>query len=98
MRVVMSQVCRSTVADALSDHAAADVAARMGTAGRRRALRRGIAWSLLAVLVPVVLSACGSASKMAPGTASVVSAPARIAHTRLGAIGYRVVGSAPRWS
>jgi pimeloyl-ACP methyl ester carboxylesterase len=30
---------------------------------------------------------------MAPGTASVVSAPVRIAHTRLGAVGYRVVGS-----
>src|ERR1700729_4404720 len=32
---------------------------------------------------------------MAPGTASVVSAPVRIAHTRLGAVGYRVVGSGP---
>ena len=32
---------------------------------------------------------------MAPGTASVVSAPVRVAHTRLGAVGYRVVGSGP---
>src|SRR6202042_3347311 len=39
--------------------------------------------------------ACGSAPGMAPGTASVVSAPVRIAHTRLGAVGYRVVGSGP---
>ena len=29
------------------------------------------------------------------GTALVVSAPVRIAHTRLGAIGYRVVGTGP---
>ena len=50
---------------------------------------------LVAVLVSVALSACGSAPGMAPGTASVVSAPVRIAHTRLGAVGYRVVGSGP---
>jgi pimeloyl-ACP methyl ester carboxylesterase len=47
------------------------------------------------MLMPVALSACGSAPVKAPGTASVVSAPARIAHTRLGTIGYRVVGSGP---
>jgi pimeloyl-ACP methyl ester carboxylesterase len=50
---------------------------------------------LVAVLVSFALSACGSSPGMAPGTASVVSAPVRIAHTRLGAIGYRVVGSGP---
>jgi pimeloyl-ACP methyl ester carboxylesterase len=47
------------------------------------------------MVVSFALSACGSAPPMAPGTASVVSAPVRIAHTRLGAIGYRVVGSGP---
>jgi hypothetical protein len=41
------------------------------------------------------LSACASSPGKAPGTASVVSAPVRIAHTKLGAIGYRVVGSGP---
>jgi pimeloyl-ACP methyl ester carboxylesterase len=58
-------------------------------------LRRGIAWGLAAVLVSVALSACGSSPGMAPGTASVVSAPVRTAHTRLGAVGYRAVGSGP---
>ena len=47
------------------------------------------------VVVSVALSACGSAPGLAPGTASVVSAPVRVAHTRLGAVGYRVVGSGP---
>jgi pimeloyl-ACP methyl ester carboxylesterase len=64
-------------------------------AGLATALRRGIAWGLVAVLVSFALSACGSSPGMAPGTSSVVSAPVRIAHTRLGAIGYRVVGSGP---
>jgi pimeloyl-ACP methyl ester carboxylesterase len=41
------------------------------------------------------LSACASSPGKAPGTASVVSAPVRIAHTKLGAVGYRVVGSGP---
>ena len=98
MRVARSPVCRSTVAGAISGRAAADVAdvaARMRAAGGWRAVRRGIAVGLLAVLVPVALSACGSAPKMAPGTAAVVSAPVGIAHTRLGAVGYRVVGSGP---
>jgi pimeloyl-ACP methyl ester carboxylesterase len=62
---------------------------------RLLAQRRGIAWGSVAVLVSVALSACSSAPKIAPGTASVVSAPVRIAHTRLGAVGYRVVGSGP---
>src|SRR6185437_2297814 len=44
----------------------------------------------------VALSGCGSAApRLAPGTASVVSAPVRVAHTRLGAVGYRVVGTGP---
>jgi pimeloyl-ACP methyl ester carboxylesterase len=56
---------------------------------------RRIALGLVAVLISLALSACGSAPGKAPGTASVVSAPVRIAHTRLGAIGYRVVGNGP---
>jgi pimeloyl-ACP methyl ester carboxylesterase len=58
-------------------------------------LRRGIALGLAAVLLSFALSACGSSPRRSPGTASVVSAPVRIAHTRLGAVGYRVVGSGP---
>jgi len=50
---------------------------------------------LAMVVVSVALSACGSTPGLAPGTASVVSAPVRVAHTRLGAVGYRVVGSGP---
>jgi len=60
-----------------------------------RALQRGIALGLAMVVVSFALSACGSAPGLAPGTASVVSAPVRVAHTRLGAVGYRVVGSGP---
>jgi pimeloyl-ACP methyl ester carboxylesterase len=58
-------------------------------------LRRGTLSGLVAVLVSAALSACGPAPEIAPGTASVVSAPARIAHTKLGAVGYRVVGTGP---
>jgi len=61
----------------------------------RRASRRGIAVGLAAVLASFALGACGSSPGEAPGTASVVSAPVRIAHTSLGAVGYRVVGSGP---
>jgi pimeloyl-ACP methyl ester carboxylesterase len=60
-----------------------------------RALRRAVPAGLAAVLVSFALSACGSAPGEAPGTASVVSAPVRIAHTSLGDVGYRVVGSGP---
>ena len=50
----------------------------------------------VAALAAAVLGACGSsAPAAAPGTASVVSAPVRVAHTRLGAVGYREVGSGP---
>ncbi len=58
-------------------------------------LTGGAVLGLVAVLVSFALSACGSSPGIAPGTASVVSAPVRIAHTRLGAVGYRVVGSGP---
>ena len=58
-------------------------------------LRRGIALGLGAVLASAALGGCGSAPAKAPGTASVVSAPVRVAHTRLGTVGYRVVGSGP---
>ena len=85
---------RPEVADAISGRTAPNVTARTRAADGWRALWRGIALGL-AVLVSFALSACGSAPAMAPGTALVVSAPVRIAHTRLGAIGYRVVGSGP---
>ena len=61
----------------------------------RRPLRRAIAVGLAAVLVSGMLGACGSSPGMAPGTASVVSAPVRTAHTSLGAVSYRVVGTGP---
>jgi pimeloyl-ACP methyl ester carboxylesterase len=48
---------------------------------------------LAAALAALALSACGSS--LAPGTASVVSAPVRVAHTRLGSVGYRAVGTGP---
>jgi pimeloyl-ACP methyl ester carboxylesterase len=68
----------------------------MRAAGGWRALRRGIALGVVAGLVSVAVSACGSSSvKPTAATASVVSAPVRIAHTTLGAVGYRVVGSGP---
>jgi pimeloyl-ACP methyl ester carboxylesterase len=58
--------------------------------------RRGSALILVAALLAAALSACGSSPpKEAPGTASVVSAPVRVAHTTDGAVGYRVVGSGP---
>jgi hypothetical protein len=60
-----------------------------------RVLSRGTAIGLVAVLVSGALSACGSAPAEAPGTASVVSAPVRTAHTSLGTVGYRVVGAGP---
>ena len=57
-------------------------------------MRRGLVVGLAAVALSLALSACGSSPKV-PGTASVVSAPVRVAHTRLGSVGYRVVGSGP---
>jgi len=55
---------------------------------------RGIALGAVAAGLALALVACGSPG-LAPGTRSVVSAPVHIAHTRLGAVGYRVVGSGP---
>jgi pimeloyl-ACP methyl ester carboxylesterase len=89
------RVCQSTVADAVPGRAAANVPVRVRSANSWRALRRGIALGLAAVLVPAALGACGSAPGKAPGTASVVSAPVRIAHTSLGTVGYRIVGTGP---
>jgi pimeloyl-ACP methyl ester carboxylesterase len=71
------------------------VTREMDLLASRRPLRRAIAVGLAAVLVPGMLGACGSSPGMAPGTASVVSAPVRTAHTSLGAVGYRVVGTGP---
>jgi pimeloyl-ACP methyl ester carboxylesterase len=58
------------------------------------ALARRIALGAVVVGASLALAACGSPG-LAPGTKSVVSAPAGIAHTRLGAVGYRIVGSGP---
>jgi pimeloyl-ACP methyl ester carboxylesterase len=55
-------------------------------------MRRYLAALGLAVLM---VTACSSSPSPAPGTRSVVSAPVRVADTRLGAVGYRVVGSGP---
>ena len=55
-------------------------------------MRRYLAALGLAVLM---VTACSSSPTPAPGTQSVVSAPVRVAHTTLGAVGYRVVGSGP---
>lgn len=58
--------------------------------------RRGCALLLLAALASVALAACTSSRpKDAPGTASVVSAPVRVAHITGGTVGYRIVGSGP---
>jgi pimeloyl-ACP methyl ester carboxylesterase len=58
--------------------------------------RRGGALTLVAALLAAALTACGSSPpKDAPGTASVVSAPVRVAHTADGAVGYRTVGTGP---
>jgi pimeloyl-ACP methyl ester carboxylesterase len=59
-----------------------------------RAAWRGIALGAVGALASVALAACGS-SPPAQGTRSVVSAPVRVARTRLGRVGYRVVGSGP---
>ena len=80
---------------AISGLTAANVTAQMRAADGWRVLRRVIGGGLVALLVQFALSACGSAPGKVPGTASVVSAPVRIAHTRLGGVGYRVVGSGP---
>ena len=62
-----------------------------------RASRRGIALVAVAVVMSVALAACGSSpgKPTAPTSASVVLAQVQVAHTKLGAVGYRVVGSGP---
>jgi pimeloyl-ACP methyl ester carboxylesterase len=64
--------------------------------------RRRLALGLAAAWMPVALVACGSPAQHTTATASlptsaqaVVSAPVRVAHTRLGTVGYRIVGSGP---
>jgi pimeloyl-ACP methyl ester carboxylesterase len=64
------------------------------SAGRRLIWRR-IAPGMAVAVVFSALAACSSSPRLAPGTRSVVSAPVRIAHTRLGAVAYREVGSGP---
>lgn len=55
-------------------------------------MRRYLAALGLAVLI---VTAYGSSQSLAPGTGSVVSAPVRVAHTGLGAVGFREIGSGP---
>jgi len=65
--------------------------------------RRRLAFGLAAAAwISVTLVGCGSppphraASASLPASAhAVASAPVRVAHTRLGAVGYRIVGSGP---
>jgi pimeloyl-ACP methyl ester carboxylesterase len=58
-------------------------------------MQRSIALGVVAAGMALALAACGSSPGLAPGPRSVVSAPARVARTRLGAVGYRAVGSGP---
>ncbi len=67
----------------------------LGLPERRRGFVAGLAAVLLGLVPGLALVACGSSPAKAPGTAAVVSAPVRVAHTRLGPVGYRVVGSGP---
>ncbi|HWG14826.1 MAG TPA: hypothetical protein VG268_16270 [Streptosporangiaceae bacterium] len=57
-------------------------------------VRPGSVLILVATLMAAALSACSSPPKQASGTASVVSAPVRVARTKDGPVGYRVVGTA----
>jgi pimeloyl-ACP methyl ester carboxylesterase len=65
------------------------------------ASRRGIALAAAAAAMSAALAACGSspakpaASASAATSASVVLAPVQVAHTQLGAVGYRALGSGP---
>src|ERR1700722_5725155 len=61
---------------------------------KRLAPGRRIALGAVAAGVALGLAACGSPG-LAPGPRAGGAAPVRIAHTRLGAVGYRVVGSGP---
>jgi pimeloyl-ACP methyl ester carboxylesterase len=64
--------------------------------------RRWFALGLAAAWVPVTLAGCGSppARQAVPASLpasadAVVSAPVRVAHTRLGTVGYKIVGTGP---
>jgi len=64
------------------------------------ASRRGIALAAAAAVMSAALAACGSspakpAASTSATSASVVLAPVQVAHTQLGAVGYRAVGSGP---
>ena len=67
----------------------------VGVTARRGNVPLLVAALVSAALTPAALSACGSPPKETPAVMSVVSAPVRVAHTRLGAVGYRAVGSGP---
>jgi len=56
-------------------------------------MQRSIALGVVAAGMALALAACGSSPGLEQGPRSVVSAPARVARTRLGAVGYRAVGS-----
>ena len=63
---------------------------------------RRLAVSLAAAWMSVALVGCASSPQQRPVSASlpasaraVVSAPVRVAHTRLGTVGYRIVGTGP---
>jgi pimeloyl-ACP methyl ester carboxylesterase len=64
--------------------------------------RGPVVLGLAAAGMSVVLAACGSAPDQRTASASlsasahaVVSAPVRVAHTRLGTVGYRITGTGP---
>ena len=63
--------------------------------------RQRLALGLAAASMSVILAGCGSAQhrtvppSLSASVRAVVSAPVRIAHTKLGAVGYRVVGIGP---
>ena len=69
----------------------------MGRQTARALWGRRVAAGLTAAALAAALGACGSAAgTAAAGTAeSVIQAPAQVAQTALGPVGYRVVGSGP---
>jgi pimeloyl-ACP methyl ester carboxylesterase len=61
---------------------------------------RRLAFGLAAALMSVTLAGCGSqhrtvSASLPASVHAVVSAPVRVAHTKLGTVGYRVVGAGP---
>jgi pimeloyl-ACP methyl ester carboxylesterase len=62
--------------------------------------RRRLAFGLAAAWMSVTLVGCGSqhrtvSASLPASVHAVVSAPVRVAHTKLGTVGYRVVGTGP---